>query len=190
MPLGFILMIVFVSYISAREIGEYKKNFSMLAAELGCAVLEKGKWDYPAIAGDYHGRKILIHFVTEGSGKHRRRYLTLTASHRGRVNASINLSLERAGAGLAKMLLSAAGMREVVVGDQDFDSKFLVLAELPDEATRVLNADLRYRLSSDPLPVSINAGSVSYRTEAKIKREEIVRILGILCEIASDLDRA
>ena len=168
----FLLLIPFAIMMSLQQIKRYNEMLATLATELGCRIEQPNQWSSAQIRGQYRGREIHIYTVTEGSGKHRHTHTIVSAQHKGKIDAPIDLTPENMGT----RIVEALGGQDIKTGNQTFDDKYRIQSKWPG-AAQAINLEIQQKLQQQPLTATINQQTVYTKTPTQITDKQALKQL-------------
>ena len=135
----FVGLVVLMILYSRKFMQEYTARLQAFAEQMGLQlVAATGPWYNRTavhVAGTYRGREVkLDHYIT--GGKHTKTYQRVEVKPVDSGPGYVSITLE----GLGSLIASAVGIKDIQVGDERFDGKFLVKATSDEFARQVLSA--------------------------------------------------
>ena len=142
----------------------------------------------PRLNGVLRGRAVQVYSYTTGSGKSRQVWCALSAA----VDDSSGLTLRISGENVLTRIGRTFGARELVVGDEAFDSRFWIKTNDPDYMRVALLPEVRSRFLENwnagaTGSISVENGEVKYVEQgffSDAKRcDRFVAMAGLVCDI-------
>lgn len=137
-PLFFaaVLGSIFYSQKKSRE------AWARVAIALGLDYTEGSFFGIGAIEGEYQGYWVRIDTFSRGSGKNSKTYTRIQTFLNPPLSLGLAVYREHLFSGIGKMF----GAQDIEIGDNAFDSRFLVKGADSDAVLRLLSPDLRKQL--------------------------------------------
>jgi len=136
--LGVTAAIVLINYLVNRS---RSRAWEELASQLGL-YFEPGNnlGKYPVVSGNYHGHRMLLEMVTRGYGRSRVEFTHVNFQ----VNPKSEIWFSIVNRGLVTDIRKMLGSRDILIGDEAFDSRFFIQGS-PEIAVQRLFSDATLR---------------------------------------------
>ncbi|GAB1489752.1 hypothetical protein MASR2M8_22060 [Opitutaceae bacterium] len=184
----------FILWAGARSTAKSRRNGEALAARLGLT-LEPGKpklglfHPAPRASGVIRGKRVAFFTFATGSGKSRVVWAAITIIPPNAGGLTFNIDRQ----GLLTKLIELFGMKEIQIGDPDFDAKWFIQTNQPDFFRAAFLPELRTKLTELSNrgrlrgAITLKDGVVMYRERGSFYNEaQCDRMAGVV-DLACDL---
>jgi hypothetical protein len=191
-PLIILLSVVLIAgaLIVSYFVGQgRRKAWSDFAERIGANYDSGGSWfGRPTVTGVYQHHQFKLDSFTRRSGKSSTTYTRITVYLNNRTPFTLTIYQE----GLFSKIGKAMGMKDIQIGDEEIDQRYVIKGEPETEVLRVLSSlGMRQRLLEAPyLHIDIKDGVELYEKRGfEIDPNVLIAVLDLMNAIADAADR-
>jgi hypothetical protein len=184
--LGLMAIVVVFSIFNSRA---RQAGWREAASQAGLAYEPGSFWGKsPFISGVFHGRSLALDTFSTNTGKNRTTYTRLVVALENPAAISLSLSGEGLGSKMGKLV----GMKEIQLGDAEFDSRFFVRGEPEMAVQRLLaNSSLRQKLlDARSVNIEVHDRTIRYQKRGfESNPETLLSLFDLLSELSVNVER-
>ena len=190
---------VLIFYLAVRQRRKLREHFAVFAERLGCpaSIPESFFGGFPSINGEYRKRPLRVYMFTRSSGSGKNRRSTTYTAFTIEVKNEDGFEFHVYEQGFFSTLMIKFGMQDIQVGDEAFDSAFIVKSNSDEKIRSILTPtimavfmDLAKRYTA--FGVQLKGQGFHYEAPVTITGEKSMRrfedMINLVCDIADQLD--
>ena len=162
---GFFAFLWLILRLGARHSEKVYQRTAAFADRLGL-VLERvepryGFWPQPTAVGTLNGRSARLHTYVTGSGKSRATWTALEVNPRGTGGLTFKFSRQ----GFESKIAEIFGVREITVGDANFDQAWFIRTNQPEFLRAALIPEVRAALDGALAGAGLGCRGANFQLE-------------------------